>query len=115
MDKQSTDILLWDVENEDVLIALKDFSEDWKVSQNSDLNEYLRSYPGYFKSDKSTREAMRLVLGYAKELMDGSRSSVGFYENKIWTLDNGDQVRFAHYYEREIAKLMQGITSAKKD
>ncbi len=115
MDEQTTDILLWDVENEDVLTALKDFSEDWKISQNSDLNEYLRSYPGYFKSDEATREAMRLVLDYAKELMDGKRNSVDFYENKIWKLENGNQVRFAHYYEREIAKLMRKITSVKND
>ena len=115
MDKQTTDILLWDVENEDVVIALRDFSEDWKVSQNSDLNEYLRSYPGYFKSNEATREAIRLVLTYTKELMDGQREAVGFYENKIWTLENGDQVRFAHYYEREIAKLMEKIVSARGD
>lgn len=115
MDHQSgdTDILLWDIENENVITALEDFIEDWKASQNSDLKEYLRSYTIYFKSDEATKEAIRLVLGYAKELMDGQRENVDFYENKIWTISNGQRVRMAHYYERSSAELMKGIISER--
>ncbi|MGM0216900.1 hypothetical protein [Enterococcus sp. AZ109] len=114
MDHQEKDITLWDIENENVITALEDFIEDWKVSHNSDLEEYLRSYTIYFKSDDATKEAIRLVLSYAKELMDGKRTTVDFYENKIWELSDGRRVRMAHYFERSSADLMRGIISGEK-
>lgn len=49
------------------------------------------------------------MLGYAKELMDGKRDTVGFYENKIWQTENGESVRMTHFHERSISKLMQKI------
>ena len=103
------DITLWKIQTNNVVTALDDFIEDWKVSKNSDLDEYLRIYPWYFKSDEPTREAIRLVLGYAKELMDGNRDCVGFYENKIWRTESGESVRMTHFHERSISKLMQKI------
>lgn len=102
-------ITLWNIQTTNVVTALEDFIEDWKVSKNSDLEEYLCSYPGYFKSDEDTREAIRLVLGYAKELMDGQRDTVGFYENKIWRTEDGESVRMTHFHERTISNLMQKI------
>lgn len=112
MDNQ-TDISLWDIQTGNVVTALEDFIEDWKASKNSDLHEYLRSYPGYFKSDEPTREAIQLVLEYAKELMDGKRENVGFYENKIWCTEAGESVRMTHFHERTISNLMQKIISAR--
>lgn len=107
--ENQVDITLWKIQTNNVVTALEDFIEDWKISRNSDLDEYLRSYPGYFKSDEPTREAIRLVLGYAKELMDGQRETVGFYENKIWRTEEGASVRMTHFHERSISKLMQKI------
>lgn len=111
--KNQVDITLWNIQTNNIVVALEDFIEDWKVSGNSDLEEYLRSYPGYFKSDDSTREAIRLVLTYAKELMDGDRESVDFYENKIWRTENGESVRMTHFHERKISNLMQKIVGVK--
>lgn len=111
--ENQVDITLWKIQTSNVVTALEDFIEDWKASRNSDLDEYLRSYPGYFQSDEPTREAIRLVLGYAKELMDGERDSVGFYENKIWRTESGESVRMTHFHERSISKLMQKIVKDK--
>ncbi|GAA2917531.1 hypothetical protein P7H00_00360 [Enterococcus pseudoavium] len=111
--QSQVDITLWNIQTSNVVTALEDFIEDWKVSKNSDLDEYLRSYPGYFKSDEPTREAIRLVLGYGKELMDGTRDNVGFYENKIWRTESGESVRMTHFHERTISGLMQTIIKAR--
>lgn len=112
--EDQADITLWNIQTSNVVTALEDFIEDWKVSNNSDLNEYLRSYPTYFASDQATREAIRLVLGYAKELMDGQRESVGFYENKIWLTESGESVRMTHFHERTISKMMEKIVAFRK-
>ena len=102
--ENQVDITLWKIQTSNVVTALEDLSK-MEVSHNSDLDEYLRSYPGYFKSDEPTREAIRLVLGYAKELMDGERDSVGFYEIKSGVTENGESVRMTHFHERSIYEI----------
>ena len=47
--ENQVDITLWKIQTSNVVTALEDFIEDWKASRNSDLDEYLRSYPGYFQ------------------------------------------------------------------
>lgn len=42
--ENQVDISLWEIQTSNVVTALEDFIEDWKVSRNSDLEEYLRSY-----------------------------------------------------------------------
>lgn len=58
--ENQVDITLWKIQTSNVVTALEDFIEDWKVSHNSDLDEYLRSYPGYFKV--MSRHVKRFVL-----------------------------------------------------
>lgn len=103
------DIKLWNIDTNVVVTALNDFIEDWRISRNSDLDEFLKSYPGYFSSDEETREAIRMILTYGKELMDGKRKEVDFYEHKIWVLASGQKVRTTHFHERKISKMLNRI------
>ncbi|GCF95512.1 hypothetical protein NRIC_34030 [Enterococcus florum] len=102
-------VKLWDIETKDLVDALNDFVEDWKISKNSDLAEFLRSCPAYFRSDRPTKEAIELVLGYAKEVMDHQRDTIELGKNKIWQTMEQGTVRLTHYYEREAAKKMKEI------
>ncbi|MBV7390851.1 MULTISPECIES: hypothetical protein [Enterococcus] len=111
--ENTVDIKLWNIDTGVVVNALEDFIEDWKISRNSDLQEYLKSYSPYFQSDDDTREAMELILGYAKELMDGQRDEVDFYENKIWETRDGESVRTTHFHERKISNMLNKILILK--
>lgn len=109
MEKEVKDLKLWDIEFDQVIELLRDFIADWKISKNSDLNEYLKSHSGYFKSDQETKNAIRVILGYAKELMDGKRTEVGFTDNKIWENSAGEAVRMSRFHTRQASELMNEI------
>lgn len=58
--ENQVDITLWKIQTSNVVTALEDFIEDWKVSHNSDLDEYLRSYRDISKV--MSRHVKRFVL-----------------------------------------------------
>lgn len=100
---------LWDVDTDKIKEMLKDFIGNWEISRNSDLNEFFLSEPKYHAADEKTKEAASIILTYAKNLMDDPNAKVDFYQNKIWTLSSGENVRLRHVDERQISTMMKQI------